>query len=990
MADINNQRTTRLLSTQDSTVVSDATQSTNQQSANRAVCEVCGRCMPVTKAGLLRVHGPLSNRCEGSGMSPTLPSPSMVTTQDTTVASSGLPPADSQRPASFPSDSLLTLFRRSSTSAKILKRIPRASRHLAASKLASILNDVTQRNDADSWDRLFRFSFRCLRVPRRGGRRRSLAASVNQQLRDEVDPSPQAKGHRPISRPAQDPLANLAKRVSSKLEEGDYKGAVRLFCSDDTIADINHETISALQTKHPKAHPDTSFPPPPEPSVVPGPLSDEEVIKAIRSFPCGSAGGPDGLRPQHLKDLTSESAERGGKELLQSLSMFILHVLEGNTPAFVQSVLFGANLVTLRKKEGGIRPIAVGQSLRRLVAKCAAFRVVESMGATFSPLQLGYGVPLGCEAAAHAARQYLRHMDTGQVMVKLDFRNAFNCLRRDKILTAVKKAAPELFHLVSSAYQRPSSLFCGEHILQSEEGIQQGDPLGPLLFCLTTHPLVTSLQSEFRVFYLDDGTLGGSLQTVLHDLDLVKEKAAELGLELNLSKSELVCDDESTCEAFLSQAPGIRRVSCGKASLLGTPLGSVDSISGTIKEKADILRRMGERLNLLPSQDALLLLRHSFAIPKVLYILRTAPCFLSSELMSYDDLLRSILSDVINVTLDDNLAFLQASLPVRDGGLGIRRTVQLAPSAFLASAAGCSDLIRQIVPSRIHNISDPHVEMALHLWSEDHNNPPPSMPAASSQRVWDSAKVQAAHTILLETAPSPECRARLLAVSCPESGAWLNALPISSVGLKMDDEVVRIAVGLRLGLPLCRSHVCSSCGGEINQRGTHGLSCRFSKGRHSRHAALNDIVKRALDSAKIPSHLEPSGLFRSDGKRPDGATVVPWRCGRILVWDATCSDTLAPSHQTLAAREARAVAMEAEQRKCTKYVHLESSHIFIPIAVETLGALGPQAQSFFKEVARRVKSVTNEPRSHEFLIQRVAVAIQRGNAASVLGATVAG
>ena len=173
-----NQRASRLLSTQDSSVVSDAIQSTNQRSANRAVCEVCGRCMPVTKAGLLRVHGPLSNRCEGSGMSPTLSSLSIATTQDTTVVSSGLSPADSQPPASFPSDSLLTLFRRSSTSAKILKRIPRASRHLAASKLASILNDVTQQNDADSWDRLFRFSSRCLRVPRRGGRRRSLATSV--------------------------------------------------------------------------------------------------------------------------------------------------------------------------------------------------------------------------------------------------------------------------------------------------------------------------------------------------------------------------------------------------------------------------------------------------------------------------------------------------------------------------------------------------------------------------------------------------------------------------------------------------------------------------------------------------------------------------------------------------------------------------------------------------------------------------------------------
>ena len=113
--------------------------------------------------------------------------------------------------------------------------------------------------------------------------------------------------------------------------------------------------------------------------------------------------------------------------------------------------------------------------------------------------------------------------------------------------------------------------------------------------------------------------------------------------------------------------------------------------------------------------------------------------------------------------------------------------------------------------------------------------------------------------------------------------------------------MVRVAVGLRLGLPLGCSHTCSSCGSEVDELGTHGLSCRFSKGRHSRHAAVNDIIRRALDSARIPSHLEPLGLYRSDGKRPDGATVVPWKCGRVLVWDATCTDTLAPSHRALAA-----------------------------------------------------------------------------------------
>ena len=95
----------------------------------------------------------------------------------------------------------------------------------------------------------------------------------------------------------------------------------------------------------------------------------------------------------------------------------------------------------------------------------------------------------------------------------------------------------------------------------------------------------------------------------------------------------------------------------------------------------------------------------------------------------------------------------------------------------------------------------------------------------------------------------------------------------------MEDGVIRIAVGLRLGLHLCQSHECTLCGVAVDELGTHGLSCRFSKGRHARHSAVNDIIKRAMDSAKIPSHLEPVGLYRCDGKRPDGTTMVPWKEG---------------------------------------------------------------------------------------------------------------
>ena len=80
-------------------------------------------------------------------------------------------------------------------------------------------------------------------------------------------------------------------------------------------------------------------------------------------------------------------------------------------------------------------------------------------------------------------------------------------------------------------------------------------------------------------------------------------------------------------------------------------------------------------------------------------------------------------------------------------------------------------------------------------------------------------------------------------------------------------------------------------------------------------------------------------------------------------------------------------ADEAEKRKKTKYSHLEASHLFIPVAVETLGVFGPEARSFIRELGRRLSEVTSEPLSHHHLVQQIAVAVQRGNTAAVLGSS---
>ena len=151
-----------------------------------------------------------------------------------------------------------------------------------------------------------------------------------------------------------------------------------------------------------------------------------------------------------------------------------------------------------------------------------------------------------------------------------------------------------------------------------------------------------------------------------------------------------------------------------------------------------------------------------------------------------------------------------------------------------------------------------------------------------------------------------------------------------------------------------------------------------------RHNAVNDLIKRALVSANFPALLEPKSLCRDDGKRPDGLTVLPWANGRCL-WDFTCPDTLAASHLNRAVVSQGAVANDAANRKTTKYSSLSAQYCFVPLAVETLGALGDEAFRFFRDLGQRIAVTTAEPRSYQFLMQRISVAVQRGNASCIVG-----
>ena len=126
------------------------------------------------------------------------------------------------------------------------------------------------------------------------------------------------------------------------------------------------------------------------------------------------------------------------------------------------------------------------------------------------------------------------------------------------MLEAVEEFIPTLLPFVHSAYSRPSNISWYDKEILSAEGIQQGDPLGPLLFCLTTHKMVSKLNAVFKVFYLDDGTIRGNSKELCQDLTIIEEEGRSLGLHLNVQKCELICEDSSVMSTLLSTFPSLQ------------------------------------------------------------------------------------------------------------------------------------------------------------------------------------------------------------------------------------------------------------------------------------------------------------------------------------------------------------------------------------------------------------------------------------------------
>ena len=228
----------------------------------------------------------------------------------------------------------------------VISKIPKGARITAANALIDLINNAIEFNTPLGWSKLLCFTYHGLQTPPKekpNSKGPSLVTKIKNQISVFVnsdfppDGFPfQLRNGRAKPKSKEEILRN---RVDAKFADFDFKGAIRELSSEESIAPDNAETFEQLKAKHPAAPDGMSIPPAPEGGEGHVPISAVAVKKAILSFPAGSAGGPDGLRSDHLKNLIGVPG--AGNRLLESTTKLVNFVLREKIPEVIRPIFLG-------------------------------------------------------------------------------------------------------------------------------------------------------------------------------------------------------------------------------------------------------------------------------------------------------------------------------------------------------------------------------------------------------------------------------------------------------------------------------------------------------------------------------------------------------------------------------------------------------------------------------------------------------------------------
>jgi len=825
------------------------------------------------------------------------------------------------------------------------KKLPLKIANRFAQTWSAILSDAMgPKGTPQHWISFFRFPTIMLLAPTRGGKR---AKSFPQLIQDRLNRWTDEKEretmwwqvlarHDDSKRPTINPDNGYQaeKFAVRALREGDVNKALRSLVSAP-IAPDNAETVAKMEALHPSG-------PNVIPPVVVPPFDNypEDIVKAaLHSFPPAAAGGAFG----YLPSLLQTCAQAESFYFLSTLTRFVNLLASGSAPKYLRRFIAGGTSVALLKGEKDIRPLCSGDPIRRLVSKCGCLAERELIASTFQDTNYGVGCPGGTEKIGHSLRDVLtKHKDSNLGLLKIDFSNAFNLVHRQGFVDATSTMFPRLLAWTIWCYECPSMLlFNKNRIIESMAGVQQGDPLGPLLFCAALQDLVLqigALGPVYNKWYMDDGGIVGTKEQLQLVWDILASQGPALGLYLNPKKCEFSWLKKSCEDACPIVGPGTEKivhVPTDEIQMLGVPLGSPEFNARFVQHKLNkkttpMMRKLAQFED---PQAAMYLLRVSLSSVRATHYMRTTPLSdWKQQATEFDQTLVATAEKILGCPL---VGHLQTRLSARRGGLGLRSVVEHAPGAHAASWNETKIVSEAWVT--------PLPVVGLKVQSQK----------AASQEV-DTIKyasiLTAAQTISLR------CRKHVESINQPHANSWITALPSWTDGREaiMFPKVYLTSTRRLLSLPVAlRPYLCPYCKQIADPLGDHATCCGVGGNWIVRHNRIRNLAHKIGSEALLSPVMEKLGLLGPTDptrRRPGDVTFPIWQDGKGIAIDVAVICPVAPTH----IRESNSKEIYSN-RKHAKYdrAFLNSPGFnFGVIIMETSGAISEEGTKILKRLFR--------------------------------------
>ena len=680
----------------------------------------------------------------------------------------------------------------------------------------------------------------------------------------------------------------------------------------------------------------------------------------MNAFANGSASGPSAFSIQVLLDCANDGQLK--EDFLVALKSFVSDFARGLFPVEIAPFYGGARLIPLAKKDGGVRPMAVGEVFRRLVGKVLLPIFKEDIDKLLLPHQLGVGVSGGAEAVIHSVASCMENLEVDEAILQIDFSNAFNLVNREVFLKIVKESLPGLLNVANFLYANKGRLVITKDMLMdSSDGVQQGCPLASVLFSLVLNILVNSIKDKFphlklNLWYLDDGHLCGKVDDLVKIIALINEEGKNLGLFLNLSKCVAFGQNLQTFPSEIIRAEG-------GLNVLGAPVGDKEFVRLGIGKLVKKFEKIFEKSRLLQNpQQQLLILRCSTGTPKMIYWMRTVdPEMITLEIEEFDRNVNSALQHIVGIPLDVKARDV-AHLPLSLGGLGISVAAKISRIAFISSVGSTLHLQPNKSPreayhrvkSLLQNIEIPNIDASLMTV-----NPLPTLQKDFCQRklcVKNNLKLK---ENILENADD-RFKTLLIGRCAKGSSFWLTKFPNKWLKTAFDPASFRAMIKYSLGIPqFSNDHNCPDCGKEMDKFGDHAMTCRVSSGTIHKHNSIRDVLLKELKSAGVTCSSEQPSLIPQANREVPGDLFIPdFDVYGDAYFDVSVINILCPSYIDKSVKGPLCGAEIRYVNKMKKYEKLAEN--LKPLIVECTGGWHAHSYKYIQGIAELISFRSNQ------------------------------